>query len=118
MEHIWRVCQETVEMVITFDKATGHGSDLTSNMDTLIKMVKEHLFFHISAIESKSSLTDYERKDFKSEYCDVMSTLMGTLTRFIAKGSSNYNYFTSVYNVYLFISFLFFHSSKRHKQGN
>ena len=102
MEEIWRVCQKTVEIIIKFDKATGHGSDLTSNMDTLIKMVKEHLSVHILAIESKSSLTDYERKDFKSEYGDVMSTLMRTITSIIAKGSSNYNYFTSIMFIYLF----------------
>ena len=90
MNGIWQVCQTTANTLMKFDKAAG--SDLIRNMDALIKMVKEHLSFRILAIESKSSVCDYQRKDFMSEYGDIMSTFMSTITTIMAKsGLSKYN---------------------------
>ena len=91
MNGILEVCQTTANKLIKFDKGTG-GGDLIRHMDALIELVKEHLSFCILAIESKSSVCDHEREDFKSEYEGVISNLLSTITSKMAKsGLSKYN---------------------------
>ena len=86
----------TAYMLIKFDKATGDG-DLIRNIDALIGLVKEHLSFCILAIESRSSVSDHERTDFKSEYENVISNLLSTITSKMAKsGLSKYNCFSPI----------------------
>ena len=91
MNGIWDVCQTTANTLTKFNKATG-GGDMIRNMNALIELVKEHLSFRILAIESKSSVCDHEREDFKSECEDVISNLLSTITSKMAKsGLSKYN---------------------------
>ena len=94
MTGIWEVCQTTANKLIMFDKGTG-GGDLIK-MDALIKLVKEHLSFRILAIDSKSSVCDHERTDFKSEYDDIISNLLRTITSIMASGLFKYNYSLSI----------------------